>query len=487
MESINVGALGKDPVILEKSLSSAKASEVFTFTTLDFGNVNVALTNISANDDVDVQLFKDDGDGIFEPTSGDEYIAAGPRPSNLDESINVSNQQAGKYFAEVSRFDLGSQSDSSYKISFSSSNPSNLIAIDNKLGDLSVDRVFNGNLSNDDTSDIFSFSLDTFEGAEFILPPVGGNADLRLIKDTNRNGVIDVGETVLASTNAGSRPDTLRVDKPGDYILQAYQVDPTDINYTLVVDYFSTTISSGQVLGNVGNTPVTRKGNLATSDQTDVFLFSNRNAGTFSNINLSLTNINEGGDANLSLYQDDGDGVFEPNGDDTFVSTAVRRTNADDSINVSDLLSGDYFAAVSQGSNSVNPTSYNLAISTSDPSNLLLNEIPLGNLTKDQSINANLSNSDSSDFFTFSLGFNDSAKIAMTPRGGNADIRLISDINKNGQVDLNEILASSASLGTKTDSITVNDQGSYFLQVYQVAGDPINYNLNFDYSSTALA
>jgi hypothetical protein len=487
MTDFNVGALGTNPIIRPQTLTGTNTSDVFSFTTGDLGNINVAITDISAGDDVDVQLFQDDGDGIFEPTSGDTFVSAGPRPSNLDDSINVGNQPAGTYFAQVSTFGPGSAGDVSYQIGLSSSDPSNLVAIDTQLGNLSGDNVLNGNVNDNDTSDIFSFSLDTFEAVEFVVPPTGGNIDVQLIADSNQNGVIDPGEAILSSTNPGGQPEQIQIDEAGSYLLQAYQVDSgSSINYSLVADYFTTTISSGQVLGNLSEIPIVQSGTLTADNASDVYYFSNQGQDTFGNINISLTDINEGGNANISLYQDDGDGVFEPNADDTFVSTAVRGGNADDSINVADLLRGNYFVEVSQGSDSLGESSYNLSLSNSEPSNLLLNEIPLGNLSSDFNVNANISNSDTSDIFTFSLDFNESVDIDLTPTGGNVDLLLISDLNNNGQVDDAEILASSVSLGTGVENITVDDTGNYFLQAYQVSGDPINYNLNFDYSTAAL-
>ncbi|MBW4615052.1 MAG: pre-peptidase C-terminal domain-containing protein [Desmonostoc vinosum HA7617-LM4] len=481
-----IGNLDKTPIVRSGTLTGASPSDVFVFNNTTASNINIALTNISAGDDIDVQLFRDDGDGIFEPTSGDIYIASGPRPSNQDDSINVAEQPKGTYFLEVGRFDLGSVGDASYSLSLSNTDPSNLLPIEFQVGSLSSSQTFIGNVGNSDTADVYAFSLDKFEGTNISLKPGGGNADIRLIADSNGNDIVDAGEVVDSSKKLGTQKDTIQVNDPGKYLLQVYQTDADAVKYNLEFDYFTKPGAVPTIgektdsinLGNLNATPVAKNNTLSEAEPSDIYVFNTKSTG---NINLALTNISDGDDANLRLFRDDGDGSFEPTSDDVFISTAVRRTNVDDSINVSELVAGTYFAEVSRGDDSLGDVSYKLSLSTANPSNLLLNEIPLGNLSSSFVVNANISNNDASDIFAFSLDKSESAKISLKPVDGNVDIRLIADGNKNGIIDAKDVLVSSTFLGTKTDTVQVDTAGSYFLQAYQVNGDPTNYTLSFDY------
>lgn len=488
---VAIGSLENNPIIIDNTLTPTNSSDIFSFTTNSFGNINIALTNISVGDDIDIQLFLDDGDGIYEPTSGDLYIGAGHRAGNQDDSITVASQAAGTYFVEVGRFDLGSSGDSSYQLSLSNTTVNNLLNTEFKVGNLSASQTFIGNVGKSDTSDIYAFSLDNFEGAQINLTPQGGNADIRLIKDVNGNRIVDPGDVLKSSTNSGTKTDSLQINAPGDYLLQVYQSGASSSKYTLDFDYFTTpdaVPTKGEQrditkLGKIKEKPTVLSDTLTATNSSDVFSFKTQNVG---NINLALTNITAGGSADLRLFRDDGDGTFEPDSDDVFISTAARKGNADDSINVSELVAGTYFVEVSrpvEDDSLLSNVAYSLSLSTAEPSNLLLNELPIGKLSSSLVVNANVSNNDTSDIFAFSLNAFENVDILLNPLDGNADIRLIQDLNGNRIIDKKDVILESTNLGTQTDSIFVNTAGNYFLQVYQVGGDPTDYTLSFDYTT----
>ena len=61
-----------------------------------------------------------------------------------------------------------------------------------------------------------------------------------------------------------------------------------------------------------------------------------RVVGPRKSINLNLHHISVGDDADLSLYRDDGDGVFDPGGGpfhDRYLTGSFRGSNNDDSVN----------------------------------------------------------------------------------------------------------------------------------------------------------
>lgn len=82
-------------------------------------------------------------------------------------------------------------------------------------------------------------------------------------------------------------------------------------------------------IGVLSANPVTRNDyNLNDFDSTDIFEFR---TDTTQNINLSLTDISAGDDADLRLYQDNSNGFFDT-GNQQIASSATG-SNTDDSIN----------------------------------------------------------------------------------------------------------------------------------------------------------
>ncbi|MBD2001142.1 PPC domain-containing protein [Leptolyngbya sp. FACHB-541] len=133
-------------------------------------------------------------------------------------------------------------------------------------------------------------------------------------------------------------------------------------------------------LGTLTSTPISRNGYSVTpQDATDVFKFT---VGT-SKVNLSLNNI-RGGDADLALYRENGNGVFDSS--DPFVASSTRGGNVDDSINRS-VGTGTYFARVNRyAPTSSNLVRYDLDLSSTpdpQPSNLLPKETQVGTVTRD--------------------------------------------------------------------------------------------------------
>lgn len=230
-------------------------------------------------------------------------------------------------------------------------------------------------------------------------------------------------------------------------------------------------------------TPVNRYNSLTPADPTDVFGINLTSTG---NINLALTNISSGDDADLRLYRDsNNNGSLDSSDELVPGGSSVRASNADDSINVADLPAGTYFAEVSRYGSSSGSVSYRLSASTADPSNLLPIETQIGDIspTQDLTFTDQVGNTDTSDIYAFSLGFFEATNITLTGLSSDADIRVIQDRNQNRIVDSGDEIVRSARGGTLSDDITLTNAGDYFLQVYQYSGDTF-YTLNFDNYST---
>ena len=235
-------------------------------------------------------------------------------------------------------------------------------------------------------------------------------------------------------------------------------------------------------LGTLTNTPVNYDSlSVTPHEPKDVFEFHLN--GT-SNINIAITDISDGDDADLRLFRDSNNNQVLDSADEQIASSR-RGGNNDDSINLADQVTGLYFAQVERfDPGSSGSVSYDIALSTSDPSNILHTEHDFGNLSGDQSRTGVVDNTDTTDTYEFSIGFYEGVNISLTGLSSDADLRVIQDINNNGLVDSGDVIRTSTSGGSLSESISdINLSGDYFVQVYQFSGDT-SYTLTLDHFST---
>ncbi|MEH2302022.1 MAG: PPC domain-containing protein [Nostoc sp.] len=248
MTTRDLGSLGSTPRSFNSfNVNAVEPTDVFKFSIGSTQNINLSLNNISAADDADLRLFRDvNGNGILDATdrvSG--AVSSSTKASNQDEAINV-RANAGTYFAEVSRFAPGSSGTVFYDLDLSAtaptstSNYSNLLPKEFVLGNLSTDVTRFGNISNTNTADVYSFSLGTFEGVNISLTGLSADADIRLIRDSNNNRIVDAGEEVARSARAGTTSELIsNITQSGDYFLQVNQFSGSTA-YTATFDRFAT-------------------------------------------------------------------------------------------------------------------------------------------------------------------------------------------------------------------------------------------------------
>ncbi len=246
-------------------------------------------------------------------------------------------------------------------------------------------------------------------------------------------------------------------------------------------------------IGTLTSTPVRKSGSIKITGgsndiSSDVYKFK---VGSTSDINLALTKLGYGNYGNLSLYRDNGNGSFDSS--DQLISSNYRLAygDNDEAINTR-VNAGTYFARVQRDgySPSSNNVTYDLALSATSitgSNNVLAKEIVVGTLSKDLlyygALNDDTYLGNTSDAYFFSLGSKAKVDITLSGLTNDADLRLIQDRNKNGIVDLGEIISTSAIRGTSSEKISgINLQGDYFLQVNQYNIGDTNYTLTFDYT-----
>jgi Bacterial pre-peptidase C-terminal domain len=237
MATSNLGSLTNTPKILTDTVTSTEGdnTDIFQFNLGFTRNINIALTDITGTEQAALSLFKDsNGNGVLDST--DQVVSRTFDDGTSDAAINLRSQTAGTYFAKVT---YGAGSPVDYKISLSAGTPgtaSNLLPKEVEVGVLdsaSYDNLIN----NSDTSDTYHFSLVNDNVAfSLSLNQLSADADVRLIKDFNSNGVFDVGEVIARSSNIGALPESINANlNAGDYFVQVYQYSgSTTYNLTMV-------------------------------------------------------------------------------------------------------------------------------------------------------------------------------------------------------------------------------------------------------------
>lgn len=234
----NLGSLSETPIVESHSVGNSDPIDTYSFSLASSGNINLSLTGISAGADADVRVFQDwDGNGMVD--SGEREfgeVGRSARGSNLHESINLANQDAGAYVAEVYQY----SGDTSYNLRLSTTPfraPSNLLPVEREVGALTDTQTFTDaedrsalGLGNDDTSDIYHFVVNTAGNFSFSLTDLTADVDIRLIQDTNGNRVVEPnstfqsGEVLGVSQNSGTADDSIsQFLNQGDYYVQVYQ------------------------------------------------------------------------------------------------------------------------------------------------------------------------------------------------------------------------------------------------------------------------
>ncbi|WP_414586504.1 pre-peptidase C-terminal domain-containing protein [Scytonema sp. PCC 10023] len=243
MSDYDVGVLPSNgnPVIRnDLTLTPGEPTDVFEVRINSTRNINVALTGISAGDDADLRLYQDsNGNGRFDANS-DQLVASSTRGGNNDDSINLADRAAGTYFAQVSRYST-SNGNVTYDLALSTANPSNLLPREFNLGNLSGDVTRTGRIDNNNTSDVYAFSLGSFEGVNITPSGLSPDLGIRLIHDRNGDRNVDSGDQTVQSVTGGTNSEPLyRIDDAGSYYLQVYQLGNGSTNYNLTFDHFTT-------------------------------------------------------------------------------------------------------------------------------------------------------------------------------------------------------------------------------------------------------
>lgn len=243
MAGFNLGTLSGTPVAELNNLQSDDSSSEFAGTDFSFSLASTSNLNVGVDvdapepdigGDIDVRVYRDtDNDGEIN-SSIDQLIGSSTLGGDSDESINLESVAAGNYIVQLNLY--GSSGNANYNLSLSTADPSNLLPTEVEVGTLNATQTFTDFVGSTDTADVYHFSVDTARDFSLSLTDLSGDADVRLIQDTNSNGIVDVdlGEVIGSSTFSSTTSDEINAFlNPGDnYFVQVYQ-HSGDTDYTL--------------------------------------------------------------------------------------------------------------------------------------------------------------------------------------------------------------------------------------------------------------
>ena len=232
----NLGLLNGNHTINGYVSSANDVDDYFRF---DFGttsNLSVSLSNLTS--DADVRLIRD-ANSNGQADAGD-VIHGSSRSGTATDSFNLEGLGAGTYFVRVNKFGSGS---TNYRLSMTGTpglgretGSNNTLGTANDLATLNGTRTIGGYVSSaNDVNDYFRFRLGTTSNLSVSLSRISSDADLRLIRDANNNGVVDGDEVIESSIRSGTATDSisLRGIPVGTYFIRVNKFGSGSTNYNL--------------------------------------------------------------------------------------------------------------------------------------------------------------------------------------------------------------------------------------------------------------
>lgn len=234
---VNDLIVGNTPTVFSGAVDDSDPLDYYQFSLSEASNLNVALTNLTA--DADVYLYNQDGSVALNRSF---------RGGSRDEAINQA-LVAGTYYLGVRQ----SSGSTDYNLLLSTTLigsiisaglPSNLLPAEFEVSALPTPYTRNGFISGippiptwlGNTADVYKVHLETARTVNISLTGLTADLDLRLIQDTNSNQIINVAEQINQSQNPDWASENISVAlEAGDYYVQVYSVFGSSSTYTLSI------------------------------------------------------------------------------------------------------------------------------------------------------------------------------------------------------------------------------------------------------------
>jgi serine protease len=458
-------------------LTATQDLDIIQFQLDRTGEVQLQLAGLSS--DVDLYLWKDVNNNSR--LDDNEILSFSNNNGTLAETISLTNLASGDYYALV----YSNGTTSNYNLTLTSDFAGSTLDSARNLGVLNSNpQILQDFVGNGDRGDLYRFQLTGGSNLEVRLSGLTADADIRVIQDQNRNGVIEAGEVIAISDFSGTTPDVIRFASLN--IEEGYiQVIPHEGNTNYSLNVSANLVDSSNTLENASNlgilngqrVTVGSLGRTSVNDFTDITRFRLTQT---SDLQLDLTGLSR--DADLFLIQDiNENGRIDTN---EILASSMRSFNSSEQIQVNNLAAGSYFVGVELFEPGT--TEYTLTYTVDAAGETLATARSLGVLTGSISIRDFVGDSDLWDMYRLRL--NNSSDLNLTLRGlsSDADLWLIRDTNRNGVIETEEILARSQLAGTQTDNLSIQGlaAGEYFVVVGRFSG---NTNYILDLAVTAIA
>jgi serine protease len=311
--------------------------------------------------DADLQLFQDaNQDGRLD---SNEQLRRSAKAGTSADQISIAALAPGTYYLRVSPY---LSSSTSYNLTATTSFVESGDTIDTatEVGILSGRTILTGSVGTDDQRDIYSIRLNDTSNLEVTLSGLSRDADLRIYRDANTNGVLDPTELLGSSVALGIQNEQVNLTglAAGNYFVSIAQYGG-DTSYALSMtsDTAGSTLGTARNLGNLSASQ-TITDFVGSSDSTDTYRFQLTNS---SNVQIKLDNLFE--DADITLIRDrNGNGAIDAG--ETLGSSILSGRQAD-TIALNNLVAGSYFVVVDRGLSTAN-TNYRLNLAANAVGNL---------------------------------------------------------------------------------------------------------------------
>lgn len=216
MSNYDLGSLSGDVLSQFGDFNIFNSTDVFEFDIVRDRHINLNLYNISEGDDVDIALYRDqNNNGILD--SSDSLVDFSNNASNDEEVIDYF-ATAGTYFVQVYPYSYDNPSAPSATYSLDISATVNARTLGSEVTSYNRWSVLA-----EDPADTFEFSVEDNSNTSLYLHNIdNGDADLYLYEDSNRNGIFDTADALVAtSLNFGSEADQISLNtSAGTYFAQ---------------------------------------------------------------------------------------------------------------------------------------------------------------------------------------------------------------------------------------------------------------------------
>jgi membrane-associated phospholipid phosphatase len=147
----------------------------------------------------------------------------------------------GNYILEISQ----SFGVSNYTANLSTNNPNQYFFIDQPYGA----QTYSGFVGNGNSSDRYQFQLNSSSDLNLRLAGMNEDADLRLGRDLNLNGVIDAGEQIAISNRSYNLDEVINRSglAAGSYIVEVFRFNTSNTQYRLGITTTATNVSTAGI------------------------------------------------------------------------------------------------------------------------------------------------------------------------------------------------------------------------------------------------